>query len=310
MITRWVFIQALTQSPLTSTDREPEKSNIMSKLQLRLSITGLILLQVFFPLNIWAQGNLLITPRRVVFEGNKRSTDLNLANIGDDTATYAISLVEIRMTENGGFESITEPDEGQKFASPYLRYFPRTVTLGPNEAQTVKIQLIRSGNLDPGEYRSHIYFRAVPREKPLGEEEEVVSDPSSIAVKLTPIFGITIPAIIRVGEPSARVTITDPQLRFENDTIPRLGIVFNRTGDDSVFGDIAVDHISPQGTVTRVGIANGVAVYTPNTRRRFEFSLINTSGLDLGSGRLLITFSAPSDVKPAKYAEAVLPLVR
>jgi hypothetical protein len=280
----------------------------MSKLQLRLSITGLILLQVFFPLSIWAQGNLLITPRRVVFEGNKRSMDLNLANIGDDTATYAISLIEIRMTESGGFESITEPDEGQKFASPNLRYFPRTVTLGPNEAQTVKIQLIRSGTLEPGEYRSHIYFRAVPKEMPLGEEEEVVADPSSIAVKLTPIFGITIPAIIRIGEPSAGVTITDPVLRFENDTIPRLGIVFNRTGIYSVFGDITVDHISPQGNVTRVGIANGVAVYTPNTRRKFEFSLINTEGIDLKKGRLLITFSAPSDVKPEKYAEAVLVL--
>jgi P pilus assembly chaperone PapD len=308
MTIRWEFIQALTPLPLTSTDREPEKRKIMSKLQLRLSITGLILLQVFFPLNIWAQGNLLITPRRVVFEGNKRSMDLNLANIGDDTATYAISLIEIRMTESGGFESITEPDEGQKFASPYLRYFPRTVTLGPNEAQTVKIQLIRSGTLEPGEYRSHIYFRAVPKEKPLGEEEEAVADPSSIAVKLTPIFGITIPAIIRVGQPSAGVTITDPALRFDNDTIPRLGIVFNRTGNYSVFGDIAVDHISSQGSVTRVGVANGVAVYTPNTSRQFEFNLVNTEGIDLNRGRLLITFSAPSDVKPEKYAEAVLEL--
>ncbi|MRR23773.1 molecular chaperone, partial [bacterium] len=143
----------------------------MSKQLLRLSITGLILLQVFFPLNIWAQGNLLITPRRVVFEGNKRSMDLNLANIGTDTATYAISLIEIRMTEAGGFESITEPDEGQRFASPYLRFFPRTVTLGPNEAQTVKLQVVKSGTLEPGEYRSHLYFRAVPKEKPLGEEE-------------------------------------------------------------------------------------------------------------------------------------------
>ncbi|MCK7542395.1 MAG: hypothetical protein MZV63_71745 [Marinilabiliales bacterium] len=69
--------------------------------------------------------------------------DLNLANIGDDTATYAISLIQIRMTEEGGFETITEPDEGQMFASPYMRYFPRTVTLGPNEAQTVKIQLVK-----------------------------------------------------------------------------------------------------------------------------------------------------------------------
>ncbi len=121
----------------------------MSKLSLLLLTTGLILLQVFFPFNTRAQGNLLITPKRVVFEGNKRSMDLNLANIGDDTATYAISLIQIRMTEEGGFETITEPDEGQMFASPYMRYFPRTVTLGPNEAQTVKIQLSKSGGLGP-----------------------------------------------------------------------------------------------------------------------------------------------------------------
>jgi hypothetical protein len=282
----------------------------MSKLSLRLSITGLILLQVFFPFNTWAQGNLLITPRRVVFEGNKRSMDLNLANIGDDTATYAISLIQIRMTEEGGFETITEPDEGQMFASPNIRYFPRMVTLGPNEAQTVKLQVVRSGGLAPGEYRSHLYFRAVPKEKPLGEEEEAVSDPSSISVKLIPIFGITIPAIIRIGQPTVSVTITDPELKFENDTIPRLSIVFNRSGNYSAYGDLAVDHVSAQGNVTRVGIANGVAVYTPNLRRRFEFNLINTEGLDLTNGRLLISFSAPSDVRPEKYAEAELVLHR
>jgi len=280
----------------------------MSKLLLRLTTTGLILFQVFFPFNTRAQGNLLITPKRVVFEGNKRSMDLNLANIGEDSATYAISLIQIRMTEEGGFETITEPDEGQKFASPYLRYFPRAVTLGPGEAQTVKIQVTRGGGLEPGEYRSHLYFRAVPEEKPLGEEEEVISDPSSISVKLTPIFGITIPAIIRVGQSNASVTITEPQLKFENDTTPRLSIVFNRSGNYSVYGDIAVDHVSAGGTVTRVGIANGVAVYTPNRRRQFEFNLINTAGIDLRSGKLLITFSAPSDTRPEEYARVELKL--
>jgi len=279
---------------------------IMSKRMPFLAITGLILFQVFFPFNTRAQGNLLITPRRVVFEGNRRSMDLNLANIGNDTATYAISLIQIKMTEEGGFESITEPEVGQRFASPYLRYFPRTVTLGPNETQTVKLQLVRSSTLEPGEYRSHLYFRAVPKEKPLGEEEEIVADPSSIAVKLTPIFGITIPAIIRVGQPSVNVTISEPELRFENDTTPRLGIVFHRSGDYSAYGDITVNHVSPQGTVTKVGIANGVAVYTPNATRRFEIPLINTRGIDLSAGRLEITFSAPSDVKPEMFAEAVL----
>ncbi len=278
----------------------------MSKRLFWLLTTGLILYQVFFPFNTWAQGNLLITPKRVVFENNKQSMDLNLANIGDDTATYAISLIQIRMTDEGSFESVTEPDEGQFFASPYLRYFPRSVTLGPNEAQTVKIQLIRSTGLQPGEYRSHLYFRAVPDENPLGEEEPAPADPSSISVKLVPIFGITIPAIIRVGQPSFNVTLSDLALTMNVDTIPQIQLTFNRTGNYSVYGDLAIDHISPQGKITRVGAANGIAVYTPNTLRRFKFNLIPVPGVDFGTGKLRVTFSAPTDMKPEKYAEAEL----
>ena len=278
----------------------------MSKRLFLLLAAGLILIQVFFPFNTRAQGNLLITPKRVVFEGNKRSMDLNLANVGEDTATYAISLVQIRMTEEGGFETITEPDEGQLIASPYLRFFPRSVTLGPNEAQTVKVQVVKAGSLEPGEYRSHVYFRAIPKEKPLGEEEVTQQDPASISVKLVPIFGITIPVIIRVGKPVVNVTLSDLVLRFESDTIPKLKFTFNRAGNYSVYGDIAVDYVSPAGAVTRVGIANGIAVYTPNTKRSFEFSLFNDKGVDYSVGSLRVIYSAPSDMKPEKFAEAEL----
>jgi hypothetical protein len=77
-----------------------------------------------------------------------------------------------------------------------------------------------------------------------------------------------------------------------------------------VYGDIAVDHISPGGVTTRVGIANGLAVYTPNTFRKFEFNLQNPPGVDFSTGKLRVTFSAPSDVRPEKYAEAELILNR
>ena len=282
----------------------------MTKLSIRLFTAGLTLFQVFLPFKAEAQGDLLVTPRRVVLDARTRSMDLSLANIGEDTATYTISFVQIRMTEDGNFETITEPDEGQNFASPYLRFFPRSVTLSPDEVQTIKIQATRTRDLEPGEYRSHLYLRAVPPEKPLGEEAPGPQDPSSISIKLIPVFGITIPVIIRVGEPTANVTLTDLSLKFEKDTIPRLGFTFNRAGNSSVYGDLTVDHISPQGTVTRVGIANGVAVYTPNAQRRFEFNLNNNTGADFNYGRLLITYSAPSDVKPEKYAEAELILTQ
>ncbi len=267
----------------------------------RLILMGLLM----YPGILSAQGDLLITPRRVVFEGNKRSTDISLANIGKDTATYSISLVQIRMTENGGFETITEADEGQQFASPYLRFFPRSVTLKPEEVQTVKIQAVRTGGLAPGEYRSHLYFRATPKEKPLGEEIPKQEEQATISINLVPVFGITIPVIIRVGEPTYNVTLSDPELTFENDTIPRLSFIFNRSGNYSVYGDISVDHVAPDGTVNRVGIAKGIAVYTPNATRKFTFNLFKGQ-IDYNNGKLLITYSAPSDVRPEKYAEATL----
>jgi hypothetical protein len=270
-------------------------------------LTGLIGLLAILPFDLLAQGNLLITPRRVLFEGSKKSIDLNLANTGRDSATYAISLVQIRMTEDGGFETITEPDPGQRFADKNIRFFPRSVTLGPNEAQVVKVQVIKINDLSAGEYRSHFYFRAVPRSKPLGESE-AAWDTNNISVQLTPIFGITIPVIIRVGENTSKVTLTDLAFKNENDTLQRVSLTFNRTGTMSVYGDLSVEHISPNGKITRVGAANGVAVYTPNTMRRFQFNLFKVPGIDYKSGTIRILFSASSDVKPARYAEAELTL--
>ena len=276
------------------------------KVKFRISsLCGLIAFTFLFPFNIAAQGNLLVTPRRVVFDGTKRSIDLNLANIGKDTATYAISLVQIRMKEDGGFETITAPDQGQNFADQNLRFFPRSVTLPPNEAQVVKVQLVRATQLASGEYRSHFYFRSVPKIKPLGEEE-TVKDTTTISVRLTPVFGITIPAIIRSGVSTTKVTLSDLALDIAEDATPTLRLKFNRTGNFSVYGDLAVDHVSPQGTVTRVGAANGIAVYTPNSARRFQFNLSKVPGVDFRSGKLLVVFSASSDVKPDRYAEAEL----
>ncbi len=251
----------------------------------------------FFPSELlYAQGNLLITPRRVVFEGPKKIQELNLANIGKDTARYLLSVVEIRMKEDGSFETITEPDSGQKFASPYLRFFPRSVVLGPNESQLVKVQLTKTNLLETGEYRSHVYFRAVREEKPLGEIEARV-DSGSISVSLIPVFGITIPIIIRVGDLKSSTEISDVTFEMK-DTLPVVSMTFNRTGNMSVYGNIRVEYMSPEGKVSKVGQANGVAVYTPNSRRRFSMPLQDYYALDLKKGKLKIRFLSHSDSNP------------
>ena len=204
--------------------------------------------------------------------------------------------------EDGSFTEITEPDPGQLFADKNIRFFPRTVTLGPNEAQVVKMQVTNMDKLAPGEYRSHVYFRSVPKLTALGSED-LKKDTTAVSVQLTPVFGITIPVIIRVGVSDAKINLSDIKFDEINDTTKILEIKFNRTGNMSVYGDLRVVHISPAGKQTSVGSLNGIAVYTPNKSRTLRINIAEEKSVNFKSGKLKISFISQSDTKPVTYAE-------
>lgn len=259
---------------------------------LNLSIIVLVLL-ASIPIEAYSQGGLLITPRRVVFDGKKKIVQVNLANSGKDTSTYLISFIQYRMTKNGGFEQITEPDSGQFFADKYIRLFPREVTLAPGEAQLVKLQLRGYNKLKDGEYRSHIYFRLNNNVKALGEEKEI--DTTTVSVRLIPIYGISIPAIIRKGKSTTKVSLSDLTLQKVNDTTQGLDITFNRTGNFSVYGDVTVNYFAPgSDKPAEVGLVRGLAVYTPNKLRHFILSLDNK--YDYSKGNLKVVYTSKSDL--------------
>jgi hypothetical protein len=274
----------------------------MKKSHYRLvCLSFLVILLLDSPSSL-AQGDLLIYPRRIVFEGSKRSQEINLANSGKDTARYILSVLQIRMKEDGAFEPITEPDPGQNFADKYFRIFPRNVVLAPNEAQTIKIQLTNTGELHPGEYRSHLYIRAEGEKRPLGEEEPP-KDSTTISVKLVAVFGISIPVIIRSGENTSAVSLSDVSFHRAKDTVPAVKFTFNRSGNMSAYGDISVDYISPEGKATRVGTAKGIAVYTPTAKRNFRLELSQAPpGVDYHKGSLHLTYSYDA-AKNEKLAE-------
>lgn len=291
------FIKATLNHPL------PIK--IKNSTHLFLFSFGLLIL---FSTIAVAQGDLLIFPKRVVFEGSKRSQSINLSNIGKDTARYNISYVNMRMKEDGSFEKITEPDSGQYFANPYIRFFPRRVVLMPNESQVVKIQLTKTNLLKEGEYRSHLYFSAVPVIKPLGEKENQEEDTTAISVHLIPAFGISIANIIRRGESTTKINLSNLSFEEFNDTIPIIKMEFNRTGNMSVYGDIVVNYISPNGQKTEVGNIRGFAVYTPGILRKCKIELKNHEDVDYTKGKLSVIYSTQPESGNKKLAEAELAL--
>jgi hypothetical protein len=266
---------------------------------------GLVQFFLLFPeINSFGQ-DLLIFPKRIVFEGTDRKTEIiNLSNTGQDSVVYEVSFVQLRMNADGSFENIQEPDSGQLFADKHVRFFPKKVTLAPRESQVVKVQLNPKSNLQPGEYRSHLYFRSISSHKS-NRETNLKLDSSSISIRLKPVYGITIPVIIRVGKPTADISITDVSFKTIHEQ-PIVAMSFNRVGMRSTYGDINVIYTSKDGKSTKVAEITGFAVYTPGTVRKVKIEL--KRGVDYRNGTLRVIYSTQGSEKKARLAEAELML--
>lgn len=243
----------------------------------------------------------MIYPKRLVFQERNQSHEISLVNSGKNTAQYQLSFVNYRMVENGKFEKIDTPDDGQLFSENNLRFFPRSVTLAPNEAQKVKVQVFRANQLETGEYRSHLYFRAVPKVKPLDKITDSEA-PTGISTKIEMVFGISIPVIMEIGNPQVKSTLSNLKL---DTTATNLNFTINREGNKSSYGDFKVTHIDPKGKVTEVGTVKGVAVYAPIPLRHFSIKL--KDGIDYRSGRLNLIYLV-QDGRKEKFAEASMVL--
>ena len=254
----------------------------------------------------FAQGDLLITPTRIVFEQQKLKEIINLVNTGETSETYTVSFVERRMNEDGTFTVITDPDPGQNFAEPHLRIYPRRITLAPGEGQVVMLQRRRNSTKEIGEYRSHLYFRSTKDYSALGEK--TTDSITGVSVQLTPIYGMTIPVIFRTGNVNATTTLSDLKLESQKDN-NQIKFTLNRDGNSSVYGDFTVEYFPLKGESTTIAKIAGVAVYTTIKRRFMSINLLKSPLINLKEGSIKINYKTrPGDKKQVTLAEATLNL--
>lgn len=257
------------------------------------------------PVEAQSAGDLVVAPTRVVLEGRERSAQLGLVNKGSATATYRISVVNMRMEKNGNMVEIAEPDEGQKFADRLFRYSPRQVTLAPGASQAIRILLRKPKDLEPGEYRSHLMMRAVPDV----ESQSVEAPASGAAVRLIPVFGIAIPVIVRHGELNQEVSISDMQFipAAEQGQLPRIRFNLDRSGDRSAFGDLTAT-LKAGGKDVVVARVMRLAVYTPNDSRTVEMTLRVPDGVTLAGNQINVAFRTIADEGATLLAEKTMAL--
>jgi hypothetical protein len=218
-------------------------------------------------------GDVNLTPRRLVFGPRDRGVkEITIFNRTSGTATYTIALTDQAMTSDG---AIVAPDKAPaaeqarlKSALSFIRYSPRQMTLGPHESQTVRLQARPPAGEPPAEYRTHFSVTATPPPDTGVDIAAAASGAQSdlLQVRVTPIYGIMIPIIVRTGELSAQTSISNVHL-VELQGRRGIGFAINRSGGRSVYGGIDI-YLEGSGSPKKIGGIRGLGVYSEIDQRR------------------------------------------
>lgn len=232
--------------------------------RLRRALFGLAALgSVFAAAPVRAQGDLLVAPTRVVMNGGG-SAEVVLSNIGSAPATYRITVELRRMDGEGDFSDVAEESANavERAALDMIRYAPRRITLLPGKPQAVRISARPAPDLPDGEYRVHMGFRAIPAAM-TPEEAAKEAAAGGLSIRLTPVYGITIPVFVRKGRLEGGAALANPRLVKDGEhTFVELDM--SRSGQRSVFG--MVEGKTARGE--QVFQLRGIAVYPEVTQRK------------------------------------------
>jgi P pilus assembly chaperone PapD len=251
-------------------------------------------------------GDLLVSPTRVVFEGPTRNAEVALVNRGTKPALYRIVFEQRRVTEDGRMFDLPKLPDGEIGADQLVRYTPHQVVIKPGETQLVRIQLRKPSTLVEGEYRSHLTFRAVPEKTtgPSGNDDTA----NSVGVFLIPIYGVSIPVLVRHGQLSAQASFSDAAFTAATaDAPPILSLTLNRAGAASLYGDLIVRLRPRVGQDVIVGRFSSLSVYTAISRRLLRAALELPKDY-AGGGRLFISYVDHVDNTVPPYATCTLDL--
>lgn len=264
-----------------------------------------------------ARANLNISPKRVMLDRSHRSGSVYIFNQGNAAATFDISLVDRAMLPDGQILALTDAQakpetkaiaDKVKSAQPYLQVSPRRVTLGPGQGQTIRLRIASApDDASVPEVRSHLTIATIPpRESGTTAEAAAASAaPGELRFSISALFGLSIPAIVRLGAPDVKAGLENPSIGYQQTEAaqeaaglrtPVLNLDLVRLGANSLFGIVEV---RPQGqprSEPPLGLARGVGVYTEIDRRSMHIALTRAPA---PGEHLEVTFT-DDDTSPGK----------
>jgi hypothetical protein len=131
-------------------------------------------------------------------------------------------------------------------------------------------------------------FRAIPPATPV--VQPAGEQPKGVQFKLTPIYGVTIPVIVRLGNLQATAGIANVHLE-KGPGGESVGFDITRTGTRSTYGEVRV---LKAGVKDPIAMEKGVAVYTEVGTRHVSVPVADSFKGEL-SGKVTVEYIETTD---------------
>ena len=233
-----------------------------------------------------------VDPHKLIFSEKDRTKPITLINPTDEPVTYRISFQEMQMTDQGGLELVDESliDDDYPDSSSMMRYSPRQVVIPPKQAQIVRFMVRKPPGLESGEYRSHILFRALPKEE---KNALVENQKEGMSISVSPIYNVSIPLIVRHGNLEAGIELKDIKVQTLNQQGPtRLKLKMYQKGERSISGKLTA-LFKPRGSNKSIviGSVKNVTIYNIDYRHiNVPLDETGQNLLETQSGEITVKF--------------------
>ncbi|RZM80107.1 fimbrial biogenesis chaperone [Pseudoalteromonas rubra] len=262
-------------------------------------VTLRIVFAVLLLCTLKVHASLMISPTRVVFDERQRHAKVFLINSSQEYKTYRLSFKEKRALPQGGYQDIASEDNPMRL-SELLRMTPKQVRLAPGERQVVKLALRRKRDMAEGEYRSHLFFQALPN----GQEQ---AQPGG-GIRLNMIMSYSIPVIYRQSTSLPQVEIEQAQiLRSDTGLYDKVAITLKRNGNASSFGNLRVLwRQNQQAQWQQIALTNSYSIYPEVSRAQLQLTILKPQLLkNPRSGQLKVVYDGGSEYAQQQFAERI-----
>ena len=243
--------------------------------------------------------NLNISPRRVIFEGAKRTEAVYVFNQGTAPVTVDVTLADNVMLPSGEIVPVEKVGEkGPEAAAVAAKLHsarnlilatPSRLTLLPGRGKTIRLRAdAPDAAAGASEFRTHLVVTSLPSpDMGLTADAAAATQPGVLVMRVQALFGVSIPLIVRSG--GAGATASLGAIAIEHDMappangqparqVPVLAMSLGRAGAASVYGNIEVRSSTSAAKGGKsgelIGLIRGIAVYPEIERRQVRVALI------------------------------------